>query len=141
MDDNKVLISVKGTQQYEKNNDDIIELITEGKYYKKGNKYFVTYEETEITGMKGTTTTIKMEGEKVTLLRFGENNSQLIFEQGQKHLCHYETIQGAFTVGVFSNNVNVNIDEQGGQVSVDYNLQIDNSHSSKNDFVLNITKI
>lgn len=140
MDKNNVLVSVKGNQNYDNGIDDVVELITEGKYYKKGDKYYVTYEETEITGMEGTTTTIKLEDSKVTLMRFGQNNSQLIFERGQKHLCYYETVQGSFTVGVFSKKVDIDINDEGGNINVDYLLEIDNMEAAKNDFQVKITK-
>ena len=78
-----VLITLVGTQ----NNDgekDKIELITEGSMYKKGDAYYITYKESELTGMDGTTTTVKVQDKKVTILRFGTNNTQLIFEKGRK---------------------------------------------------------
>jgi len=132
-----VIISVKGRQNHggEENS---IELVTEGKYYKKGDHYFVTYKETEITGMEGTTTTLKIEDNKVTLMRFGENNSQLVFEKGQKHLCYYETPYGAFTIGVLSNQVDIRIDDCGGEIAVGYELEIDNTAIGVNDFYLQI---
>ncbi|MDK2799353.1 MAG: hypothetical protein PWP27_1235 [Clostridiales bacterium] len=132
-----VIISVKGNQQYvdDKNS---IELVTQGKYYKKGDHYFITYKETEITGMEGTTTTLKIGDGKITLMRFGQNNSQLIFEKGQKHLCYYETEYGSFTVGVFSNDVNINLDDYGGEIAVDYSLEIDHAKAGENDFYLQI---
>ncbi|MGE4283935.1 MAG: DUF1934 domain-containing protein [Clostridia bacterium] len=132
-----VIISVKGNQRIDEDNDSI-ELVTEGKYYKKGSNYFVSYRETEITGMEGTTTTLKIGDGKVTLMRFGQNNSQLIFEKGQKHVTYYETSHGTFTVGVFSHNVNININDNGGEIAVDYLLQIDNMQAGENDFYLQI---
>ena len=132
-----VIISVKGNQHYS-TTEDSIELVTEGKYYKKGNNYFVTYKETEITGMEGTTTTLKIGDGKVTLMRFGENNSQLVFEEGEKHLCYYETPHGSFTVGVFSNQVNINVNDTGGELQVDYLLEIDQMRAGKNDFYIQI---
>ena len=132
-----VIISVKGNQLHNDERDSI-ELVTEGKYYKKGENYFVTYRETEMTGMEGTTTTLKIEGNKVTLMRFGVNNSQLIFEKGQKHVCYYETQFGGFTVGVHSNEVSINLDDNGGNVSAEYQLEIDNASAGENDFYLQI---
>ena len=67
--------------------------------------------------MEGTTTTLKVQGGKVTMLRFGENNTQLIFEKGQRHLCCYETMYGALTVGVWADDVSVRLDDSGGEVS------------------------
>ncbi len=130
-----VIISLKGRQN---DGEDIeeIELVTEGTYYKEGDSHFVTYKETEVTGLEGTTTTLKVENGVVTLLRFGQNNSQLIFEKGQRHLCCYETPFGAFTIGVNSKIVNVDMNEGGGEISAQYQIEIDNNYSGINDFHL-----
>ena len=132
-----VIISFKGTQQegFEK---DTVELVTEGKYYKKGENYYITYNESELTGMEGTTTTLKIEGKKITLLRFGSNNTQLIFEKGQNHICCYETEFGAFSVGVRSNKVDVDISDNGGKICAEYRIEVDNMPVSKNDFHMEI---
>ena len=133
-----VIISVKGKQYYQDidYSMDSIELVTEGKYYKKGNHYYVTYKETEMTGMEGTTTTLKIEDGKVTLMRFGPKSSQLIFEEGEKHLCHYDTLHGAFTVGVFSNKVNINMNDFGGEMTIDYFIELNQIETGKNDLYM-----
>lgn len=137
MDKKDVIISFKGIQD-DGVDKDVVELLTEGKYYKKGNNYYITYDETELTGMDGTTTTVKVEGEKVTLLRFGKNNTQLIFEKGQNHLCCYETEFGSFTVGVRSEKVAVDISDNGGEISAKYKIEVDNSPIGVNDFYMQI---
>ena len=71
-------------------------------------------------------------------MRFGSVNSQLIFESGQKHLSYYDTKHGTFNVCVTTNNVAVKVDESGGEVSVDYKLEIDESNSGYNDFYMQI---
>lgn len=133
-----VIISLKGTQSDGNRSDEReeIELVTEGCYYQEDGSYYVTYNETEVTGMEGTTTTLKIENEKVTMLRYGQNNSQLIFEKGQRHLCCYETPYGAFTIGIRSNEVNIDVTESGGEVSAEYHIEIDNNTSGLNDFHL-----
>jgi uncharacterized beta-barrel protein YwiB (DUF1934 family) len=129
-----VIISVKGTQTSINMDTTVLELVTEGKYYKKDETYFVTYKESKMTGMDGTTTTLKIADGVVTLMRFGSVNSQFIFQQGRKHMSHYDTIYGAFTVGVFANSVSVNVDDSGGEIRVDYEIEIDNNKSGDNDF-------
>lgn len=138
-----VIISVKGIQSGiddTKSIADSIELITEGKYYKKEDAFYVTYKESEVTGMEGTTTTLKVSGNVVTLMRFGSINSQFVFERGIKHISYYETPFGVFTVGVLANDVSVALDEQGGQIKVDYEIDIDNQKTSINDFYIQIRK-
>ena len=66
-----VIINVKGTQIDTSSDTNTLELITEGKYYQKGNNYYITYKESEVTGMLGTTTTLKVGDGVVTLMRFG----------------------------------------------------------------------
>lgn len=130
----KVIINVKGTQKYEDRESDAMELVTEGKYYKKDDAFFITYKESEVTGMEGTTTTLKVSEGTVTLMRFGSVNSHFIFERGQKHLSYYETPHGTFTIGVLANNVNINIDDDGGEIFVGYELEVDNNKTGSNDF-------
>lgn len=129
-----VIISVKGTQTAANQEPNILELVTEGKYYKKGDAYFITYKESEVTGMEGTTTTLKIANGVVTLMRFGSVNTQFIFEPGQKHLTHYDTNYGTFTMGVYANEVDVKVNDQGGEIKVDYLLEIDNNKSGENVF-------
>jgi uncharacterized beta-barrel protein YwiB (DUF1934 family) len=129
-----VIISVKGIQTSAGKDTNTLELVTEGRYYKKGNTYYVTYKESEVTGMDGTTTTLKITDGIVTLMRFGSVNTQFIFEEGQKHVSYYDTQYGTFTVGVMANAVTVDVDDAGGEIRVDYQLEIDNNKQGGNDF-------
>ncbi|AUG56318.1 MAG TPA: DUF1934 domain-containing protein [Ruminiclostridium sp.] len=137
-----VIISVRGIQTTGNRVINTLELVTEGKYYKKGNTYYVTYKESKVTGMEGTTTTLKIgEDGVVTLMRFGSVNTQFIFEQGQKHVSYYDTKYGTFTVGVTTNVVLVDVDDEGGEVRVDYELDIDDNKSGQNDFHMFIREV
>jgi uncharacterized beta-barrel protein YwiB (DUF1934 family) len=131
-----VIISLKGSQQGEGNEKEEIELVTEGSYYREGTSHYITYNETEVTGLEGTTTTLKIEGNKVTMLRYGQNNTQLIFEKGQRHLCCYKTPFGAFTIGIKSDKVDIDLKEDGGVISAQYQIDINNNLSGLNNFHL-----
>ena len=74
-------------------------------------------------------------------MRFGSVNSQFIFEQGQKHLSYYDTTYGTFTLGVYANEVEVNVNDEGGEIKVDYQLEIDNNKSGENDFHMFIREV
>ena len=64
----KVLLSIKSTQKIDENNDGI-ELVTDGMYrYEDGVAEF-EYQESELTGFAGTTTRFRVEGDCVTLTR------------------------------------------------------------------------
>ncbi|MCK9477890.1 MAG: DUF1934 domain-containing protein [Firmicutes bacterium] len=130
-----IIISLKGSQNDGEDKDEI-ELVTEGLYYSEGTSHFVTYNETEVTGMEGTTTTVKIENNKVTMLRSGQNNSQLVFEKGQRHICSYETPFGAFAIGITSNILDIDLTESGGVISAEYQVEINNNTSGINSFHL-----
>ncbi len=130
-----VIINVRGNQMdgvtQEQN---AIELITEGKYYKKGDNYYITYKESEVTGMEGTTTTLKVSKDVVTLMRFGKINSQFVFQRGQRHQSFYDTEFGSFNIGVYADKVEIKMNENGGEIRVGYEMEIDNHSSGRNDF-------
>lgn len=136
-----VIISVKGSQVSPDNEASTLELVTEGRYYRKGDTYYVSYKESEVTGMEGTTTTLKVSNGIVTLMRFGTINSQFIFQEGQKHVSYYDTTYGAFTIGVLANHVAIAVNDSGGEISVDYQLEIDNNKTGMNDFHMLIREV
>ena len=66
-----VLISIKGVQRVE-GQEEVIELMTVGNLYKKKDSYYLSYEETEATGFGGSKTTLRLEQDgRVTMLRSG----------------------------------------------------------------------
>ena len=81
-----VIITIRGLQTFEDTGEDNVELVTNGRFYNKGGCYYVSYKESELTGLGNTTTTVKIEKDKVTVIRFGDLESHMIFEEGQKHI-------------------------------------------------------
>ena len=56
--ENNVIISIQGKQSFEAQDDDTIELVTEGCLEPDGDDgYTLSYQESELTGLEGTTTT------------------------------------------------------------------------------------
>ena len=95
-----VIISIKGVQRYENAGPDTMELVTEGRLEREGNSYTLSYQESELTGLEGTLTTFQIEPERITLMRVGEFNSQMVFQEGRRHMSMYNTPYGAMTIGV-----------------------------------------
>ncbi len=135
----EAIISITGSEEVIGGEGENVELVTSGKYYKKGDKYYVTYQETEVTGFDDhTTTTLKIDGDTVAMTRFGQVNTHMVFKRGEKHMGHYETPFGSFTVGIISDDVQVDVSDNGGDISIDYLLEIDNSTKAKHNLRLNI---
>ena len=134
-----VIISIKGSQLYEGQDPDVTELVTAGTLRREQEGYTIAYQETELTGLEGTTT-LRIEGPRVTLLRQGSVNSQMIFEVGRKHLSMYETPYGALAVGIETRRLKNTVDEAGGDLEIDYAIEIDNLLAGKSLFQLNVKK-
>ena len=133
-----VLISIKGTYTGEETSDSL-DLTTVGNFYRRNDSYYIRYQESEATGYEGCTTTVRVEADqRVTISRSGKAKSQLILEKQRRHLCHYDTGMGAFTVGVFPNLIESDLTDQGGAVHFRYTLDINSSFASKNDVVIQV---
>ncbi len=129
---NNVIISIKGRQVNESGPDEI-ELVTEGRLYRnERGGITVSYEETELTGLEGTTTLLHLDGGQITLLREGTVNSQMIFEEGRRHLSMYETPYGVMAVGINTRRVKNTLNESGGHLEIDYAIEVDHQMVARN---------
>ena len=79
-----VTLFIRGEQYYDDVDPDGVELMTEGTMEVTGDGLRLTYEESELTGMEGTTTTFEVRGPQVILTRAGGVNSQMVFEAGRQ---------------------------------------------------------
>ncbi len=100
----------------------------------------ISYQESELTGLEGTTTRVCIDGSRVTLLREGNTNSQMVFEEGRRHLSMYETPYGALSIGVNTRRMRSTVDEAGGDLEIDYAIEIDNLVAGQNLFRMNVKK-
>ena len=66
-----VLISIRGIQQDDEGQDQIIELTTAGTLWRDGDTVCISYVETEMTGLEGVKTTFRIEEDKVVMVREG----------------------------------------------------------------------
>lgn len=118
--------------------DDKIEFVTIADFVKKNDKYYVTFTDLEEFETKGEKTTLKICEDKVTMIRFGESGSQLIFKEGHKYDTHYETPYGMFSISVMSNSVNVDINDNGGKIFLSYDLYFNGLKTQRNEININL---
>lgn len=133
-----VVITLRGKQYLEEGAPEAIELVTEGRMRWEGDRCTLTYLETELTGMGSTRTTIQTQGEEVAILREGEVYTQMVFRQGKRHLSHYNTPYGEMTIGVHARHVMVDLDETGGDLELDYDIEMDHVVTGRNVFAIHV---
>lgn len=132
------MITIKGTQKTGEGAD-TIELLTVGSMYRKNNSYYIRYEESAATGYEGCTTVVKVDNPaRVSMTRYGASRAALTIEKGVRHLCHYGSEFGDFTVGVYADKVLSSLGEKGGDLHFSYTLDINSSFASENEVHINV---
>lgn len=133
-----VVLSIRGSQRYEDQEPEIIELTTEGTMEFTKGGWDITYEESALTGLEGVTTTFRVEPDKVTLTRTGALNSQMVFQQGVPHDSLYQMPFGALLLTVNATSVFYDIVPDGGVIDLSYNIDIENTQAGVIDYHLDI---
>jgi uncharacterized beta-barrel protein YwiB (DUF1934 family) len=135
-----VMIRINGisTQSEDQESADVVEFFTSGRYSRDEDSYYITYAESEITGLEGTTTTLKVDPACVTLMRSGAVRSHMVFEKDHKHFSYYETPYGSVMVGVNAFRLVNDLNEHGGNLEVDYSVDIDSSEAGVSAFRINV---
>jgi uncharacterized beta-barrel protein YwiB (DUF1934 family) len=108
--------------------EDIVELITEGRFYKKGNSVYLDYDESDLSGMEGYTTSLKITGDKIRMQRYTDDigvETAIEFEKGKRFTGHYDTPFGAIEMEVLTNEIRNDITHGGeGSLDIDYNISL-----------------
>ena len=129
-----VLLTIRGEQYFDDVNPDETKLMTDGTMEISDEGIFLTYEETELTGMEGTTTTFEVKDKQVILTRSGTVNSQMIFEEGRQHTSLYETPFGELPVDIQTSMLRHNLSQRGGLMEIKYSIAVAHTVTGRNCF-------
>ena len=133
-----VILTIQGRQSYVGQEPDVIRLDTEGTMTYHDGGWDITYEESELTGLAGVTTTFRVEPGKVTLTRTGSLVSTMVFQEGVSHDSLYRMEFGALMISVKATRVFFDIVEDGGSIDLVYNIIIENTEAGVIDYHLDI---
>ena len=135
-----VIINIKGTQSNDTDSD-VIEFTTIGKFSKRDGKYMVVYEENQTIEGSLIKTTLKTDTDRIVMNRSGAIDSKLVIEKGRKIKCFYSIPQGELVLGVFGESITNNLNENGGELSMSYTIDIDNGFISRNTVEISIKEV
>ena len=134
----EVTLAIKGCQTYQDQEPEIIELMTDGIMEFRDGGWDISYEESELTGLAGVTTTFRVEPGKVTLTRKGALDSQMIFQENVVHESLYQMPFGALMLTVKATSLFYDIVPDGGVIDLSYDISIENTESGVVDYHLDI---
>ena len=135
-----VLLSIRGKQSYLDQEPEMIELITDGVLEAAGEGWKLTYEESDLTGLQGVTTTFFVEPGKITLTRKGPLQSEMVFQEGVFHESLYRMEFGALMITVCANRVKFDITPEGGIIDLTYAIDIEQTAAGYIEYHLDIRK-
>ncbi|WP_447409545.1 DUF1934 domain-containing protein [Clostridium perfringens] len=116
----KAIISICSTQDIGEK--EKIEVVTVGEFSINGDEFIATYDETKISGMEGTKTTLKIKGDKVVLHREGTTSTKMEFQKDNTQVALYNTPYGMLELKTSTKELDLDVNEKGGNISIKYHL-------------------
>ena len=136
-----VLLTIRSEQRFENMDPDSIELMTDGTLTLGGEgELTLSYQESELTGLEGTTTTFEVRGPQVILTRAGGVNSQMVFEAGRQHTSLYETPYGELSIDVQTSQLRHTLSERGGLMEIHYSIAVEHTVAGRNSFKIRVRR-
>ena len=139
-----VLIDIK-TLQIEKNTSkkDIINVVSKGSLKKFEHFDMISYEDSELTGLQGNKTVIKIEKDSITMIRYGKNPSNMYFKENVSSNSMYNTPYGSFELSIKTKKIekNQNEDLYLYKIKVEYDIEIKDLFQGKNILEIKVKEI
>lgn len=133
-----VMLTIEGRQSYAGQEPEVIRLDTEGTMEFRDGGWDITYEESELTGLLGVTTTFRVEPERVTLSRTGKLSSTMVFREGVSHDSLYKMEFGALMITVTATRIFCDLTPAGGFLDLVYHIVIEDTEAGEIDYHLDI---
>lgn len=126
------VIKITGVQGFMQPDAETVEFVTDGVYCRTEDGYQIFYHESALTGLAGTSTTVDITRDAVTVERKGMLNTKMVFREGEKDRFLYDTRFGSATMGVETRKVAASFDDYGGDLSIDYVVNMEHTVASRN---------
>ncbi|MCT4593730.1 MAG: DUF1934 domain-containing protein [Anaeromicrobium sp.] len=134
-----VMVRIEASQRGVDGEENTMEFITEGKQYMRNGAMYLVYKESEISGMEGSTTTLKLEEDQVKMKRFGSTSSDMIFKLKERYTTKYNTPYGNFKMEIYTKKIEQEIGEdQKAKIYVEYMMSIQGLVESTNKLNISI---
>ena len=127
--DKEGLIHVSGLQTMDAEGDqEPIEIVVPGEYYFRNGSHYLRYEEILEDFAEPTINYIKISPKGMEVRKKGVVNVHMVFEQGKKNMTYYTTPYGTIEMGIAATNLNLEENDSGLNMKVDYALDMNQEH-------------
>ncbi|AGX41516.1 DUF1934 domain-containing protein [Clostridium saccharobutylicum] len=132
----KAIINVKSSISGDE--EDLIEVVTPGKFYKTEEGFKVEYDETKISGMEDTHTIMIIREKSFDLIRIGSTETTMEFKKNHESISLYKTPYGVMEICINTKKLEINMTDDGGTISTFYNLHIEGQQPLKTKLIVDI---
>ncbi len=137
-----ITLKITGKQVYEDREEDQMEFVTEGQLYQKNDAIYVIYDESEMSGMAGCKTTLRLVGDTLRMKRIGGagGGTEMYFEQNKRFTSTYSTPYGPMDMEILTRYVENQFDKEtlSGSICVCYDVSLDGLGEGKNKLEINV---
>lgn len=117
-------------------NEEAMRFVTDGTWSYENNIGLLKYAESDVTGMKGTSTSLSILPDRIIVDREGTVNTRMEFKKGVKNTFMYETPYGTADMGLDTKAITHSFDASGGRAEIDYVLDVHHRVFSRNKFII-----
>ncbi len=142
-----IMLRVVGSQIENGEEQEQLEFITEGTLDAQADHFHLTYEESEVSGMPGCSTHLKIakNEQRINMMRLGKDNmsydTEIEFITGKRHNGYYATPYGPLEMEVLTNSINGELDKDDyGMIALDYSIALKGLLEGRNKLQIEIKK-
>ena len=132
----KAIVTIKSNAS--EDSDDLLEVVSVGEFNVVEDSFIVKYDETELSGMEGTKTTMIIKNDSFDLIREGTTETRMEFKKNKENVVLYKTPYGIINIKTYTKKLNINVNETGGTIEVTYMLILEEEQSVKTNLIVNI---
>ncbi len=134
----RVWIDVKSLQRFPDGHSETIELNTEGTWEEADGVQYIRYEETELTGMDGVQTEVRIYADHAEVQRTGKIRLYQEFRPNMLHEAEYETPFGKMTLHMETVELINTIADGSGDMKVGYDVSIEGMGALYNELSITV---
>jgi len=116
--------------------EDLISVVTPGDFYEIEDGFKAEYDETKLSGMEGTRTTIIIRKNSFDLIREGTTEAKMEFENNKRAISLYKTPFGILDIKIDTRKLNIDITKDGGTINTMYILEIGGQQALKTNLTI-----
>jgi len=137
-----ITLKITGKQCFQDVEEDQMEFVTDGKIYLKDGNIYLIYDESEVSGMAGCKTTLKITDNSVKMRRIGDVGfgTELYFEEGKRFCTIYNTPYGPMDMEVMTRWIDDKMDRENlsGSIDIKYEISLQGIAEGRNRLTIDV---